>query len=285
MKKLFFLALPFLLLGCGEDSSSDTVLPPSAPASVITVTPDFYNFGTVKADETKRTTSFTINTDGFVTSRYGVDVVDMLGLNADDAENTLKTMYQNQTTTDLFSLSFTPICKGNISGKLFIVTDRYGGASITIPITAVVTDDTNTLPKCSSESPVINVTSLPENMIKTGMIKGIESIQKYIDFSENSTNKITITAVSDTYLSGGSSSTSTGGTFNSKVTFWELKDNKVSATAEITFNPDSCSGPASDRIRVNGLDETSASSYLYIIGTGTAVNGTECINRYPLQTN
>ena len=84
---------------------------------------------------------------------------------------------------------------------------------------------------------------------------------------------------------GGSSSTSTGGTFNSKVTFWELKDNKVSATAEITFNPDSCSGPASDRIRVNGLDGTSASPYLYIIGTGTAVNGTACSNRYPLQTN
>lgn len=282
MKKLFFLALPFLLLGCGEDSSSDT--PPSAPASVITVTPDFYNFGTVNASETKRTTSFTINTDGFVTSRYGVDVVDMLGLNADDAENTLKTMYQNQTTTGLFSLSFTPICKGNISGKLFIVTDRYGGASITIPITAVVTDDTNTLPKCSSESPVITVTSLPENMIKTGEIAG-QGTQKYIDFNTSGTNKITITAVSDTYLSGGSSSTSTGGTFNSKVTFWELKDNKVSATAEITFNPDSCSGPASDRIAVNGLDGPNKYSYLYIIGTGTAVAGTACSNRYPLQTN
>lgn len=284
MKKLFFLALPFLLLGCGEDSSSDTVLPPSAPASVITVTPASYDFGTVNAGETK-TAHFTVNTDGFVTSHYGVDVVDMLGLNADDAENTLKTMYQNQTTTDLFSLSFTPICKGNISGKLFIVTDRYGGASITIPITAVVTDDTNTLPKCSSENPVITVTSSPENMIKTGMIKGIEGTQKYIDFSAANTNKITITAVSDTYLSGGSSSTSTGGTFNSKVTFWELKDNKVSATAEITFNPDSCSGPASDRIKVNGLDETSVSSYLYIIGTGTAVDEPECSNRYPLQTN
>lgn len=284
MKKLFFLALPFLLLGCGEDSSSDTVLPPSAPASVITVTPASYDFGTVNAGETKTTAHFTINTDGFVTSRYGVDVVDMLGLNADDAENTLKTMYQNQTTTGLFSLSFTPICKGNINGELYIVTDRYGGASITIPITAFVTDDTNTLPKCSSESPVITVTSLPENMIKTGEIAG-QGTQKYIDFNTSGTNKITITAVSDTYLSGGSSSTSTGGTFNSKVTFWELKDNKVSATAEITFNPDSCSGPASDRIAVNGLDGPNKYSYLYIIGTGTAVNGTECINRYPLQTN
>ena len=203
----------------------------------------------------------------------------MLGLNADDVENTLKTMYQNQTTTGLFSLSFTPICKGNINGELFIVTDRYGGASITIPITAVVTDDTNTLPKCSSESPVITVTSSPENMIR------IEGTQKYIDFDAAGNNKITITAVSDTYLSGGYSSTSTGGTFDSTVTGWELKDNKVSAKAEITFNPASCSGPASDRIRVNGLDETSASSYLYIIGTGTATAGTECSNRYPLQTN
>lgn len=285
MKKLFFLALPFILLGCGEDSSSDTVLPPSTPASVITVTPASYDFGTVNAGETKTTAHFTVNTDGFVTNRYGVDVVDMLGLNADDAENTLKTMYQNQTTTGSFSLSFTPMCKGNINGELYIVTDRYGGASIRIPITAVVSDDTNTLPKCSSENPVITVTSSPENIIKTGMITGIEGTQKYIDFSETNTNKITITAVSDTYLSGGSSSTSTGGTFNSKVTFWELKDNKVSATAEITFNPDSCSGPASDRIRVNGLDGTSASPYLYIIGTGTAVNGTACSNRYPLQTN
>lgn len=285
MKKLLFLTLPLILLGCGEDNSSDTVLPPSTPASVITVTPDFYNFGTVNAGETKRATSFTIDTDGFVTSRYGVDVVDMLGLNADDVENTLKTMYQNQTTTGLFSLSFTPICKGNINGKLFIVTDRYGGASITIPITAVVTDDTNTLPKCSSENPVITVTSSPENIIKTGMITGIEDTQKYINFNTSGTNKIIITAVSDTYLSGGYSSTSTGGTFDSTVTLWELKNNKVSAKAEITFNPASCSGPASDRIRVNGLDETSASSYLYIIGTGTATAGTECSNRYPLQTN
>ena len=279
MKKLLFLTLPFILLGCGEDNSSDTVLPPLTPASIITVTPAAYDFGTVNADNTKQTTSFTIDTDGFVTSRYGVDVVDMLGLNADDAENTLKTMYQNQTTTGLFSLSFTPICKGNINGELFIVTDRYGGASITIPITAVVTDDTNTLPKCSSENPVITVTSSPENMIR------IEGTQKYIDFDAAGNNKITITAVSDTYLSGGYSSTSTGGTFDSTVTGWELKDNKVSAKAEITFNPASCSGPASDRIRVNGLGETSASSYLYIIGTGTATAGTECSNRYPLQTN
>lgn len=284
MKKLLFLTLTFILLGCGEDNSSDTVLPPLTPASVITVTPAAYDFGIVNADNTKQTTSFTIDTDGFVTSRYGVDVVDMLGLNADDVENTLKTMYQNQTMTGLFSLSFTPICKGNINGELFIVTDRYGGASITIPITAVVTDDTNTLPKCSSENPVITVTSSPENIIKTGMITGIEDTQKYIDFNTSGTNKIIITAVSDTYLSGGYSGTSTGGTFDSTVTFWELEDNKVSAKAEITFNPASCSGPASDRIRVNGLDETSASSYLYIIGTGTAVNGRECSNKYPLQT-
>ena len=60
------------------------------------------------------------------------------------------------------------MCKGNINGELYIVTDRYGGASIRIPITAVVSDDTNTLPKCSSENPVITVTSSPENIIKTG---------------------------------------------------------------------------------------------------------------------
>lgn len=283
MKKLLFFTLPFLLLGCGEDSSSDTVLPPSAPASVITVNPVSYDFGTVKAGDTKTAIHFTINTNGFVTSRYSVDS-DMLGLNIDDVENTLKTMYQNKTISSSFSLSFTPVCKGNINGELFIVTDISGGADVRIPITAVVTDDTNTLPKCSSESPVITVTSLPENMIKTGEIAE-QGTQKYIDFNASGTNRITITAVSDTYLSGGSSSTSTGGIFNSTVTSWELKDNRVSAKAEIAFNPDLCSGPASDRILVNGLDGTNNFSYLYIMGTGTAAAGTACSNRYPLQTN
>lgn len=153
-----------------------------------------------------------------------------------------------------------------------------------IPINAVVTDDANILPKCSSENPVITVTSSPENIIKTGEIKELGT-QKYIDFDTAGTNNITITAVSDTYLSGGYSSTSTGGTFNSTVTRWELKDNKVSAKAEIIFNPVLCSGPASDRIIVNGLDGTSKYTYLYITGTGTAADGTACSNRYPLQTN
>ncbi len=226
MKKLFFLILPLILLGCGEDNSNDKVLSPLTPASVINVYPASYDFGTVKAGETKKTTSFTVNTDGFVTSRCNVES-DILGLNIDDA---------------------------------------------------------NILPKCSSENPVITVTSSPKNIIKTGEIKELGT-QKYIDFDTAGTNNITITAVSDTYLSGGYSSTSTGGTFNSTVTRWELKDNKVSAKAEIIFNPVLCSGPASDRIIVNGLDGTSKYTYLYITRTGTAADGTACSNRYPLQTN
>ena len=283
MKKLFFLILPLILLGCGEDNSNDKVLSPLTPASVINVYPASYDFVTVKAGETKKTTSFTVNTDGFVTSRCNVES-DILGLNIDDAKNTLETMYQNQITSGQFSLSFTPMCKGNISGELFIVTDTFGGADVRIPINAVVTDDANILPKCSSENPVITVTSSPENIIKTGEIKELGT-QKYIDFDTAGTNNITITAVSDTYLSGGYSSTSTGGTFNSTVTRWELKDNKVSAKAEIIFNPVLCSGPASDRIIVNGLDGTSKYTYLYITGTGKAADGTACSNRYPLQTN
>ena len=156
MKKLFFLILPLILLGCGEDNSNDKVLSPLTPASVINVYPASYDFVTVKAGETKKTTSFTVNTDGFVTSRCNVES-DILGLNIDDAKNTLETMYQNQITSGQFSLSFTPMCKGNISGELFIVTDTFGGADVRIPINAVVTDDANILPKCSSENPVITV--------------------------------------------------------------------------------------------------------------------------------
>lgn len=147
MKKLF-LILPLILLKfCGEDNSSDKVLSPLTPASVINVYPASYDFGTVKAGETRKTTSFAVNTDGFVTSRCNVES-DILGLNIDDAKNTLETMYQNQTTSGQFSLSFTPMCKGNISGELFIVTDTFDGADVRIPINAVVTDDANILPKC-----------------------------------------------------------------------------------------------------------------------------------------
>lgn len=283
MKKLFFLILPFaLLLGCSDESSNNnSTLPPTSPASTIHVLPESYDFGTVKYGETKTTNKFIVATNGFVTSRYDVSN-DILGLDSTSAENALKTMAENLTTNGTFTLTLTPICKGSLTGELFIVTDISGGASVRVPITANVTDDTNTLPNCSSDTPVITVTTTPENVIQTGLIQGVEGNQKYINFDTIADKTVTITSESDTYLTGGTSGSSLNSTFNYNVTSWKVENNKVTATAAITFNPANCSGPASDRVRVNGINGTEAAEYLYVAGTGTGT-GTACSNKYPLQ--
>lgn len=283
MKKLLFLTIPFILFGCGDESSSDnTTLPALTPATVITASPASYDFGDVNAGETK-TAVFNINTDGFISSRYSVS--SSLGVDITDAEKALSTMFQKQATSASFSIAFTPICKGKLENTLYITTDIVGGAYVSIPLTANIIDNTNTLPYCSNDNPTITVTSTPENVIQTGEVQNLGT-QKYVDFDTitDGTKTITIKAVSDTILSSSITGT-TSGTFASTTTGWELNNNEVSAKTTVTFNPDTCTGPASDRIRVNGLNGTPNDQTLYLYGTGTATNGRACSNKYPLQTN
>lgn len=280
MKKLILFVLPFLFLACGEEESSTSV--PLSPATTITASPTTYDFGEVKAGENK-TASFNIKTDGYVSDDYNVGSV--LGLDITDVKRALNEMYQRQTTSSNFKVTFTPLCSGNFNDKLFIATSVKGGASIDIPLTANVIDDTNTLPFCSNDNPVITVTSTPENIIKTGEITNLGT-QKYINFGDIvDTNTVTIISTSDTVLDGARTITGKDNVFTADITTWVVQDNKVTSTAVITFHPEKCSGPASERFEINGLNETKETVYLYVIGTGTGTDVGACSNLFPLQTN
>lgn len=284
MKKLLLLALPLFLFGCGDNDNSSSNITVLSPASTITAAPSSYDFGTINAEETK-TATFTINTDGFITNRYSVNANNFNGLDISAAETALNTMYQNQDTTSSFTLSFSPVCKGSLSGELVIITDKSGGATINIPLTANIEDSqTISLPYCSSDNPVITVTSSPENIIKQGEIQG-QGNNYYINFDDLAgTNYVTITALSDTIINGLHPAVTSSGIFTVNSTAWNVENNQVSAKAEITFKPDTCSGPASTRFRVNGLDGTTGSAYLYVFGSGTSTDWRTCYNPYQLVT-
>lgn len=199
-------------------------------------------------------------------------------------------MYQNQAITTSFTLSYTPACVGNFSGKLSIYTNNFNDANISIPLTAnIVANENISLPNCSSDNPVITVTSTPENIIKQGTVQGQGVVQGqgdsyYINLNDiANTNQVTITALSDTILPNNSD-TAMQSEFNISTRSWRLQNNQVSAHAEIIFNSEECSGPASERVLVDGLDGTAAASYLYIFATGTAVDGPACSNKYQLVT-
>ena len=93
-------------------------------------------------------------------------------------------MYQNQAITTSFTLSYTPACVGNFSGKLSIYTNNFNDANISIPLTAnIVANENISLPNCSSDNPVITVTSTPENIIKQGTVQGQGVVQGQGDSS------------------------------------------------------------------------------------------------------
>lgn len=233
---------------------------------------------------------YTINTDGYISKETNVVSTNFYGLDITNAETAISNMYQNQAITTSFTLSYTPACVGNFSGKLSIYTNNFNDANISIPLTAnIVANENISLPNCSSDNPVITVTSTPENIIKQGTVQGQGVVQGqgdsyYINLNDiANTNQVTITALSDTILPNNSD-TAMQSEFNISTRSWRLQNNQVSAHAEIIFNSEECSGPASERVLVDGLDGTAAASYLYIFATGTAVDGPACSNKYQLVT-
>ena len=58
----------------------------------------------------------------------------------------------------------------------------------------------------------------------------------------------------------------------------------ASSVADITFNSTECSGPASERFYVYGINGTADAVYLYVFGEGTAASGAACRNKYQLAT-
>lgn len=284
MKKLILLTLSLFIFGCGDNnnSSSSSSSTATTPASSLTATPSSYDFGNVNVGETK-TATFTINSDGFIISANNIST-DFYGLDITNVKTAINEMYQNKTVSSTFTLSFTPMCIGSLSGKLYIYTDRTGNANIDIPLTATIAEDqASSLPYCSGDNPVVSYTSTPDNAIKQGEIQG-NGNNYYINFADLSgNNHVVITSTSDTIMGTGLS-TSLQGDFTVQVTPWTLENNQVTSVADITFNSTECSGPASERFYVYGINGTADAVYLYVFGEGTAASGPACRNKYQLAT-
>lgn len=282
MKKLILLTLPLFIFGCGDNnnsSSSSSVA--TTPASSLTATPSSYDFGNVNVGETK-TATFTINSDGYIISANNIST-DFYGLDITNAKTAINEMYQNKTVSSTFTLSFTPMCIGSLSGKLNIYTDRTGDANIEIPLTATIAEDqASSLPYCSGDNPVVSYTSTPANVIKQGEIQGLGN-NYYINFEDLSGDHVVITSTSNTII-GPVFSTIIQDDFTVYVTPWTLENNQVTSVADITFNRTECSGPASERFQVYGINGTANGVYLYVFGEGTAASGPACSNRYQLAT-
>ena len=192
-------------------------------------------------------------------------------------------MYQNKTVSSTFTLSFTPMCIGSLSGKLNIYTDRTGDANIEIPLTATIAEDqASSLPYCSGDNPVVSYTSEPADVIKQGEIQGLGN-NYYINFEDLSGDHVVITSKSNTII-GPVFSTIIQDDFTVYVTPWTLENNQVTSVADITFNSTECSGPASERFYVYGINGTADAVYLYVFGEGTAASGPACSNKYQLAT-
>ena len=276
MKKLILLTLPLFIFGCGDNnnSSSSSSSVATTPASSLTATPSSYDFGNVNVGETK-TATFTIKANNISTDFYGLDIT--------DAKTAINEMYQNKTVSSTFTLSFTPMCIGSLSGKLNIYTDRTGDANIDIPLTATIAEDqASSLPYCSGDNPVVSYTSTPADVIKQGEIQGLGN-NYYINFEDLSGDHVVITSTSDTII-GPVFSTIIRDDFTVYVTPWTFENNQVTSVADITFNRTECSGPASERFYVYGINGTANGVYLYVFGEGTAASGPACSNRYQLAT-
>lgn len=94
---------------------------------------------------------------------------------------------------------------------------------------------------------------------------------------------VVITSTSNTII-GPVFSTMIRGDFTVDVTPWTFENNQVTSVADITFNSTECSGPASERFQVYGINGTANGVYLYVFGEGTAASGPACSNRYQLAT-
>lgn len=284
MKKLILLTLSLFIFGCGDNnnSSSSSSSTATTPASSLTATPSSYDFGSVNVGETK-TATFTINSDGYIISANSIST-DFYGLDITNVKTAINEMYQNKTVSSTFTLSFTPMCIGSLSGELNIYTDRTGNANIDIPLTATITEDqASSLPYCSGDNPKVSYTSTPDNAIKQGEIQG-NGNNYYINFADLSgNNHVVITSTSNTII-GPVFSTTIQDDFTVQVTPWTFENNQVTSVADITFNSTECSGPASERFQVYGINGTANGVYLYVFGEGTAASGPACSNKYQLAT-
>lgn len=284
MKKLILLTLSLFIFGCGDNnnSSSSSSSTATTPASSLTATPSSYDFGSVNVGEIK-TATFTINSDGFIISANNIST-DFYGLDITNVKTAINEMYQNKTVSTTFTLSFTPMCIGSLSGKLSIYADPTGNANIDIPLTATIAENqAASLPYCSSSTPKVSYKSTPDNVIKQGEIQG-NGNNYYINFADLSgNNHVVITSTSDTIMGTGFS-TSLQGNFTVNVTPWTLENNQVTSVADITFNSTECSGPASERFQVYGINGTTDAVYLYVFGEGTAASGPACRDKYQLAT-
>ena len=281
MKKLILLTLSLFMFGCGDNNnSSSSSSAATTPASSLTATPSSYDFGNVNVGETK-TATFTINSDGYIISNS--ISTDFYGLDITNAKTAINEMYQNKTVSSTFTLNFTPMCIGSLSGKLNIYTDRTGDANIDIPLTATIAEDqASSLPYCSGDNPVVSYTSTPADVIKQGEIQGLGN-NYYINFEDFSGAHVVITSTSNTII-GTVFSTMIRGDFTVYVTPWTFENNQVTSVADITFNSTECSGPASERFYVYGINGTADAVYLYVFGEGTAASGPACSNEYQLAT-
>lgn len=281
MKKLILLTLSLFMFGCGDNNnSSSSSSAATTPASSLTATPSSYDFGNVNVGETK-TATFTINSDGYIISNS--ISTDFYGLDITNAKTAINEMYQNKTVSSTFTLNFTPMCIGSLSGKLNIYTDRTGDANIDIPLTATIAEDqASSLPYCSGDNPVVSYTSTPADVIKQGEIQGLGN-NYYINFEDFSGDHVVITSTSNTII-GTVFSTMIRGDFTVYVTPWTFENNQVTSVADITFNSTECSGPASERFYVYGINGTADAVYLYVFGEGTAASGPACSNEYQLAT-
>ncbi len=259
--------LTVLIAGCSETSEeSDIIIP--IPAKKIEITPKVVDFGRVE-EGTTVTKEFTINADGYIESSASSTPV-RYGFITSNLEKTIKDMGYSMEKTKKFTLSYTPKCAGAVKENIVLYTDASKKLSADIEIMA--DGYGKNLKPCSQNTPKISLKIIPDNITLADGCLNNKTPVKVLNFDNITkfSDNITITAQTDEFISGGASM-DLNLNFTAKTSSWKEKENISSAVTHIKFISNICSGPASDRILVYGLNGDNVTpSFLYIKGTGTA---------------